>query len=97
MFYLFAMVFGLAYGGMVPLTAIVPAELFGLKAFGVIYAGLMLVSTIGESLGAPVAGFIFDKTGQYWPAFLICIVLGSLAITLGIMVMTYSRKRLNSR
>ncbi len=97
MLYLFAMVFGLAYGGMVPLSAIVPAELFGLKAFGVIYAGLMLVSTIGESLGAPVAGFIFDKTGEYWPAFLICIVLSSLATTLGIMVMIYSRKRLNSQ
>ncbi len=97
MFFLFAMVFGLAYGGMVPLTAIVPAELFGLKAFGVIYAGLMLVSTTGESLGAPVAGFIFDLTGHYWPAFLICICLCSLATTLGILLMIFSRKQVYRR
>jgi MFS family permease len=87
MFYLFAMLFGLAYGGMVPLTTIVPVELFGLRALGVIFAGLMLVSTTGESLGAPVAGFIFDKTGHYWPAFLICIFLISLATTFSIMML----------
>jgi MFS family permease len=97
MFYLFAMVFGLAYGGIVPLTAIVPTELFGLRAFGAIYAGLTLVSTIGESLGAPVAGFIFDITGRYWPAFLICIFLCSLATTLGILLMIFSKKQVYRR
>ncbi len=93
MFYLFAMLFGIAYGGMVPLTSVVPAELFGLRAFGAIYAGLMLVSTVGESLGAPVAGFIFDTTGEYWPALLICIFLSLLAIALSIIVLKYRRKR----
>ena len=93
MFYLFAAVFGLAYGGMVPLSALVPAELFGLKAFGVIYAGLTLVSTIGESLGAPVAGFIFDRTGHYWPAFLICILLSTVATALSIMITISSRRQ----
>ena len=92
MLYLFAMVFGLAYGGMVPLSTLVPAELFGLKAFGMIYAGLMLVSMTGESLGAPVAGFIFDITGHYWPAFLICIALSTFATILSIMIMKYGRK-----
>jgi MFS family permease len=97
MFFLFAVVFGLAYGGIVPLTAIVPTELFGLRAFGAIYAGLTLVSTIGESLGAPVAGFIFDITGRYWPAFLICIFLCSLATTLGILLMIFSKKQVYRR
>jgi MFS family permease len=97
MFYLFAMVFGLAYGGMVPLSTLVPAELFGLKAFGVIYAGLMLISMTGESLGAPVAGFIFDITGHYWPAFLICIILSLLATLLSITVMIHGRRQFSPR
>jgi len=93
MFYLFAVVFGLAYGGIVPLTSIVPVELFGIKNFGVIYAGLTLVSTIGESMGAPAAGFIFDVTGSYQIAFLLCIVLGSLALTFSILLMRDGKKR----
>lgn len=93
MFYLFALVFGFAYGGMVPLSALVPAEIFGLKAFGVIYAGMMVVSMTGESLGAPMAGFIFDITGHYWPAFVICITLSLSATFLSIIIAKYGRKR----
>jgi MFS family permease len=86
MFYLFALVFGLAYGGMVPLEPIVAADIFGLKAFGVIYAGLMFVTLTGESLGAPMAGFIYDITGHYWLAFLICIGLSIFATFLSVVI-----------
>lgn len=92
MFYVFAVVFGLAYGGMVPLTTIVPVDIFGLTAFGVIYAGLNFISTIGESMGAPVAGFIFDATGSYRMAFLICIIIDSLATLFSILIMRGGRK-----
>ncbi len=92
-FYVFALVFGLAYGGMVPLTSLVPVELFGLTSFGVIIAGLSLVSTIGESMGAPVAGFIFDATGSYRIAFLICIALDSIATLFGVLMMRGGKKR----
>ncbi len=93
MFYVFAVVYGLAYGGMVPLTTIVPVDIFGLKAFGVIYAGLNFVSTIGESMGAPVAGFIFDATGSYRTAFLICVAACSIASSFGIIILRSGNKK----
>jgi MFS family permease len=36
MFYMFAVMFGLAYGGIMTLMTIVPAELFGVKSLGII-------------------------------------------------------------
>ncbi|MFH1639955.1 MAG: MFS transporter [Chloroflexota bacterium] len=96
MFYLFAAVFGLAYGGMVTLIAIVSAELFGLKSFGMIFAGLMLVSITGEAMGAPMAGVIFDVTGSYRLAFFICIALCSMAILFSLLILRYGRKQAGS-
>jgi OFA family oxalate/formate antiporter-like MFS transporter len=96
MFYVFALVFGLAYGGMVPLTSLVPVELFGLTSFGVIIAGLGLVSTTGEAMGAPVAGFIFDATGSYRLAFLICIAVDALATIFGVAILRGGRGKKSS-
>lgn len=92
MFYVFTLAFGLAYGGMVPLTTIVPVDLFGLASFGVIFAGLNLVSTTGEAMGAPVAGFIFDATGSYRIAFIICIAIDTLATILAVAIMRGGRR-----
>jgi hypothetical protein len=78
---------------MVPLTTIVPVELFGLASFGIIIAGLNLVSTTGEAMGAPVAGFIFDATGSYRLAFLICIAVDALATILGVAILRGGKKK----
>lgn len=93
MFYVFAVVFGLAYGGMVPLTTIVPVDLFGLASFGIIIAGLNLVSTTGEAMGAPVAGFIFDATGSYRIAFIICIAIDTIATILAVAIWREGREK----
>ena len=94
-FYLFAVVYGLAWGGMVPLGTIVAAELFGLKFLGVVLGSVLLLGTIGGSLGAPLAGAIFDKTGNYSLGFLICIMLGVLAIVLGLILLRYKIRKGN--
>ncbi len=80
MFYLFAVLFGIAYGGVIPLENLIPAELFGLKFLGMILASLMLFLTIGGALGAPLAGYIFDVTGNYSLAFLICVIIFVLGL-----------------
>ena len=89
MFYLFAVVFGLASGGTSPLVTVVAVELFGLKSLGVILGGVMLIATIGGSLGAPLAGIIFDKTESYGLAFSICVILSVLAIIFSVMLLRY--------
>jgi len=87
MLYIFAVIYGFAYGGMILLITIIPAELFGLSSLGVILGGLTLFTTIGGALGAPLAGSIFDITGSYNLAFLICAVICALAVILSLILL----------
>jgi len=87
MLYVFAVVFGFAYGGLIPLDTLVPAEIFGFSSLGLIFGGLALFSTIGEAIGPLLAGSIFDITGSYSLALLICIIIGALAIILSLILL----------
>jgi MFS family permease len=86
MFYVFAVVFGVAYGGIISLQSLIPAELFGLSSLGIIYGSLDLLSTTGAAVGPLLAGSIFDVTGSYRLAFLICLVLSALAVILSLIL-----------
>ena len=87
MFYVFAVLFGLAYGGIVPLETVLPAELFGFSSLGVILACVTLLGIFGASVGPFAAGNIFDVTGNYTLAFLTCVILGSIAIILSLILL----------
>lgn len=86
-FYIFAVIFGIAYGGIIPMFTLVPAELFGLKFLGIISATAALLGTIGGAIGAPVGGSIFDITRSYSLALLICVVIGALALILSLILL----------
>lgn len=81
--YLFAALFGFGYGGISALASPTLAELFGLRAHGAI---LGLVASIGgdggSAIGSTGAGYIFDVTGSYFRAFLICAIINAVALTL---------------
>jgi sugar phosphate permease len=63
--------FGIGFGAAVPLRAAMQAEYFGLKAFGAIQGMLFTASTIGAFFGPLIAGFLYDETADYRPAFLL--------------------------
>jgi len=69
--YLFAPVFGFAYGGLVPLVPAITGEFFGTKNLGAIIGFMGLGPAIGGVLGPFLAGYIFDVTGSYYLAFLL--------------------------
>jgi MFS family permease len=92
MFYVFAVAFGLANGGFMTLLTLVTAELFGLVSLGIILGGLTFVGLIGEAVGAPLSGTIFDITGSYRIAFLICIGICAAAIILSLVLLRYKGK-----
>lgn len=87
MLYLFAAIYGIAYGGIVSLYTLVSAELFGLKFLGIVSAATALLGTVGGAIGAPIAGSIFDATGSYDLALLICVIIGTLAIILSLILL----------
>jgi len=82
MLYLFAAVFGFAYGGVITLQSPVIAELFGLSSHGVIFGVIFFVGTIGGAIGPILSGHIFDITSSYQLAFLICGAVAIMAIIL---------------
>ncbi len=92
MFYLFAVVFGFAYGGWAALISLMVAELFGLSSLGVILGAVNFGLTIGEAIGPALAGRIFDITSSYQPAFLICAGLSIIAIILAVFLKPITSK-----
>ncbi len=82
MLYLFAVSFGLSYGGVPTLQSSTLAEQFGLISHGVILGVTELAVTAGETIGPVLAGYIFDVTGSYNLAFLICAVASFISLVL---------------
>jgi MFS family permease len=62
---LFAVLFGMSYGGCVGLYPAVAADLFGTRSIGTILGYLYTAVGVAALLGPTVTGFIFDRTGSY--------------------------------
>src|SRR5262249_2640912 len=77
-FYAVALVFGFAYGGVMPLYAILVREYFGERIMGTAFGAVAFVSTLGMALGPWAGGWLYDTLGGYFWLF-----LGSFGIGLG--------------
>jgi MFS family permease len=77
-FYAVALVFGFAYGGVMPLYAILVREYFGERIMGTAFGAVAFVSTLGMALGPWAGGWLYDTFGGYFWLF-----LGSFGIGLG--------------
>lgn len=86
MFWLFAIIFGIGYGGYVALESPMIAELFGLKAHGAIFGLFVLIGNVGSAVGPLITGGIFDISGSYHYAFMICAVFSIACFILTIML-----------
>ena len=82
MFYLFAILEGIAHGTFYTLISPLLAQLFGLGSLGAILGVVIFVGTIGGAIGPVLAGRIFDITGSYQLFFMLCLVLSIAAIVL---------------
>ena len=80
MLYLFAAIFGIAYGTFEVLQSPIMAQLFGLGSFGSIFGIALAFSSIGFITGPVVAGHIFDITGSYQVAFIICAAMTFISL-----------------
>ena len=79
-----SLAFGVAYGGAMPLYALVTRECFGERALGTAYGGVFFVSCIGMGLGSYAGGAIHDLLGTYQWLFLGSFAIGMMAIVLGV-------------
>ncbi len=77
-FYALALMFGFAYGGVMPLYAILVREYFGARIMGTIFGAVAFVSTLGMALGPWAGGWLYDAFGSY-----VWLFIGSAGIGLG--------------
>jgi MFS family permease len=64
-FYAVAVVFGMAYGGVMPLYSVLAREYFPMRIMGTIIGASSMIASLGMSLGPAVGGLIFDTYGSY--------------------------------
>ena len=77
-FYAVAIVFGMAYGGVMPLYAVLARSYFGPHILGTVLGAATMVSSLGMALGPVLGGWLYDSYGSYkW------MYIGSLVVGLG--------------
>jgi MFS family permease len=77
--YLFVVVYGIAYGGAIPLLHTFRGELFGRNSFATISGLMAPFRMIGSVVGPIFAGYIYDVYGDYRLAFYVFTILAFLS------------------
>jgi MFS family permease len=76
-FYALSVIFGLAYGGVMPLYAVLVRDNFGPRIMGATFGAVSMFGSLGMALGPWAGGFAFDTYGSYaW------LYIGSFSIGL---------------
>ncbi len=75
----FALWFGLSYGGIVSLLPALCMDLFGPRAVSGIVGTLYTGAALGNLLGPVIAGAVFDRLGSYSTIIFACVLLSALA------------------
>jgi MFS family permease len=81
-FYLLALVLGMAYGGVMPLYAVLARDYFDQKVMGTVLGAATMTSSIGMAFGPVGGGWLYDTFGTYhW------LYIASAAVGLGAAAM----------
>jgi MFS family permease len=81
-FYALAVIFGVAYGGGMPLYASLARDYFGQRIMGTVFGAATMLSSLGMSIGPVMGGWVFDHFGNYaW------LYTGSAAVAVGAVLL----------
>jgi MFS family permease len=83
-FYAVAVLFGMAYGGVMPLYAVIAREYFPMRIMGTVIGASSMIASLGMSLGPAVGGWIFDTFGTYGWLYLGSLAMGLLAAAIAL-------------
>ena len=76
-FYVLSVVFGVAYGGVMPLYAVLAREYFGQRVMGTVFGAATMTSSLGMAFGPLAGGWVFDTFDAYsW------LYIGSMSVAL---------------
>jgi MFS family permease len=92
MFYGFAILWGMSAGGMGTIQTPIIAELFGVKSLGAIFGVCGMGVMIGGSIGPVITGFLFDLTGNYQIAFIVCAFFALAGVAINFWLTAFKKK-----
>jgi len=78
----FAFIFGIGWGGGVPMLSVLLKAYFGRRKLATIVGFVGSVMMVGNVSGPPLAGWVFDKLGHYQPAWFFLAGVSGLATIL---------------
>jgi MFS family permease len=84
--HIWAALFGLNYISTVPPTTALTANIYGRFSVGELSGWIFFAHQVGSALGAAGAGWIFELTGSYAPAFVSAAVMAFLAAGMALMI-----------
>jgi MFS family permease len=83
-FYTLAVIFGVAYGGGMPLYASLARDYFGQHIMGTVFGAATMLSALGMSIGPAAGGWVFDTYHNYaW------LYIASSAVALGAVLLAF--------
>lgn len=81
-----AALFGLNYISTVPPTTTLTANIYGRFSVGELSGWIFFSHQVGAALAAALAGWIYEWTGSYGPAFFSAALMGFLAAGMALMI-----------
>jgi MFS family permease len=81
-----AALFGLNYISTVPPTTTLTANIYGRFSVGELSGWIFFSHQVGAALAAALAGWVYELTGSYGPAFVSAALMGFLAAGMALMI-----------
>ena len=78
--YVMAVLYGLGICSGTVCPPVMTAAMFGSKHYGEIYGFINLFVYVGAALSVPAIALVYDQTGSYYMAWLLCIALCAVSL-----------------
>ena len=91
-FYSWAVLFGLGFGGPMPVYAMLFREYFGTRAIGTILGVFFMVASIGMGSGGMMGGLLYNLFGDYSLPFFASSTTGMISAILALTLPSPKRE-----
>ena len=76
--------FGIAYGGVMPLYAVLIREYFGARIMGTAFGAVTMVANVGMALGPLAGGWLYDNYASYVGMYIGAGIIGAAAVLIAL-------------
>jgi MFS family permease len=82
--YALSVVFGIAYGGVMPLYAILARDYFGPRIMGTVFGAIAALASLGMAFGPWAGGWVFDTQASYTWLYIGSFTVGLAAVAIAL-------------